>query len=421
MRLFSRSFILLWQGQLVSQLGNQAFLIATTYFTLEGTGSATLVAAVMMASTVPIVILGPIGGTLADRHSRRAILVVTDLLRALAVGGLGLFLLWRPDVTTHHLALLIAVAAFTGVMGAVFAPAVQAIIPDLVSGDRLASANSISQISSQTCILIGQALGGVLYITWGAAGLLLFDALSFAYGGVATWFIPSHRKLPQEAMSLRLAISQYAVETREGMEYVWRRRGMTTVLVIFAGVNFLFMPVFVLLPLYVRDVLGAGVEWYGFLLAGSGAGALVGSIGAGIALTRAQASGRLIPICVTGVSCCVFALAATRVTWLALASFIAIGALSSVINVTVITTFQAAVPTEIRGRVMALIIVLSTAAVPIGMGLGGVMGDLWRGSLPLVFVGCSVAIAILIAVGSRMPGFRDMLDVKGTSASSVTA
>lgn len=74
MALFSRSFILLWQGQLVSQLGNQAFLIATTYYTLEGTGSATLVGVVMMASTVPIVLLGPIGGTLADRHSRRAIL-----------------------------------------------------------------------------------------------------------------------------------------------------------------------------------------------------------------------------------------------------------------------------------------------------------------------------------------------------------
>jgi MFS family permease len=222
-------------------------------------------------------------------------------------------------------------------------------------------------------------------------------------------------------MSLRLAIRRYAVETREGMEYVWRRRGMTAVLVIFAGVNFLFMPVFVLLPLYVRHVLGGGVEWYGFLLAGSGAGALVGSAGAGILLARVRAGARLIGICVTGVSCCVLALAATRVTWLALAAFIAIGALSSVVNVTVITTFQSAVPTEVRGRVMALVLVLSTAAVPIGMGLGGVMGDLWRGSLPLVFAGCGAAIAILIAVGSRMPGFGDVLDVRATSAGSLTA
>lgn len=88
---------------------------------------------------------------------------------------------------------------------------------------------------------------------------------------------------------------------------------------------------------------------------------------------------------------------------------------------TVVTAFQSAVPTEVRGRVMALVIVVSTAAVPIGMGLGGVMGDLWRGSLPLVFAGCGAAIAILIAVGSRLPGFGEVLDIGGTSASSLAA
>jgi MFS transporter, DHA3 family, macrolide efflux protein len=411
MALFNRNFTLLWQGQLVSQLGSQAFLIATAYFTLEATGSATLVAAVMAASTLPIAILAPVGGTFADRHSRRAILVVTDFSRALAVGGLGLFLIWRPEVTPGHIALIVAVAAFSGMMGALFSPAIQALIPDLVPAERLAAANSVGQISRQTSILIGQAIGGALYVSWGVEGLLLFDAASFAYGGLATWFIAADRQPRQAGMSVRETMKQYALDTREGLSYVWQRNGMSAVLAIFAGVNFLFMPVFVLLPFYVGQVLGRGPEWYGFLLAGSGAGALAGSAAAAILLSRVRAGASLIRMCVAGVACCVLLLAATRGSWLALAAFIFIGALSSVINVVVITTFQSAVPSDVRGRVMALVIALSTAAVPIGMGAGGVMGDLWRDSLPLVFGGCGAAIAILIGVSSQVPGFGDLLDL----------
>ena len=417
MGLFNRNFVLLWHGQIVSQLGNQAFLIATTYYTLEATGSATLVALAMMAATVPVAILGPVGGTLADRHSRRAILVVADLLRASAVGGLGLFLLWRPGVTSLHTASIVAVGAFGGVMGAFFAPAVQALIPDLVPNDRLAAANSVSQLSRQACTLIGQALGGVLYAAWGPAGLLLFDSLSFAYGGVATSFLPPDRRQPPAAASIRLAIGQYAAGTREGFAYVWSRTGMAAMLGLFSGVNFLFMPVLVLLPFYTREVLGAGPEWYGFLLGGSGAGALAGSIGAGVVVARVAARAMLVRSCVGGVACGVLLLAVASSPWLALAAFVAIGALSSIINVIVITTCQSAVPSDVRGRVMALVIALSTAAVPIGMGLGGALGDLWRGSLPLVFAGSGAAIATLAAISCRAEGLGALLDGKEYRAS----
>lgn len=330
MVLFSRSFFLLWQGQLVSQLGNQAFLIATAYFTFESTGSTTLIGVVMMASTVPLAVLGPFGGTIADRHSRRAILIVTDLLRALAVGGLGGLLLWRPDVTTDQIVLFVLVAAFNGTMAAMFSPAVQAIIPDLVPSGRLASANSVSQLSTQATILVGQALGGVLYLRWGAAWLLLLDALSFAYGALATWFIPADRTSSEQRVSLWFASQRYVVETQEGIAYVRRRRGMIPVLVVFAGVNFLFMPVFVLLPLYVRSVLDRGPDWYGFLLAGSAAGALCGAGVAGVVVTRVRPYTRLLAACVGGIAVCVLALAATNGCWVALATFVTIGILSSV-------------------------------------------------------------------------------------------
>jgi predicted MFS family arabinose efflux permease len=187
---------------------------------------------------------------------------------------------------------------------------------------------------------------------------------------------------------------------------------MAAVLVLFAGVNCLFMPVFVLLPFYVRDILGRGPEWYGFLLAGSGAGALLGSIAAGVWLTRAPAGVRVIRVCVGGIAGCVLLVAMTPLPSLALAAFIGVGAMSSIVNVTVMTAFQSAVPSDLRGRVMSLVIAVSTAAVPIGMALGGVMGDLWRGSLPLVFAGCGIAIAMLTGLSWRIGGFSDVFAVK---------
>jgi MFS family permease len=418
MAFFSRNFVLLWQGQLVSQLGNQAFLIATALFTIEATGSAVLVAAVMMASTLPLVIVGPIGGTMADRHSRRNLLVLTDLARAFTVGGLGLFLLWRPEAAPSHVALIIAVAAFGGAMGSVFSPAVQALIPELVPHDRLAAANSLNQISSQTSVLAGQALGGVLYVAWGAPVLLLLDAASFAYGAAATWLIPPDAAPHVAAAGIREAMSQYVVQTREGIVYVWRRSGMVAVLGTFAGVNFLFMPVVVLLPLYVRDALKAGPEWYGFLLAGSGAGALAGAAVAGALFSRVRAAALLVTGCVAGIGMSVLLLAAARRPEAALASFVAIGALSSAINVGILTTFQARLPSYVRGRVMALVIVLSTAAAPLGMAAGGVMGDLWRESLPAVFAGCGAAIVLLAVAASRVSGFSELLE-RQRSAESV--
>ena len=410
MAFLSRNFVLLWQGQLVSHLGNQAFLMATTFYLLEVTGSATLVAGAMMAATIPLVILGPIAGAVADRHSRRSILVGADFLRSAAIGGLASVLFWQPDLPSRHLVLIIAVAAFNGIMGALFAPAFQALVPDLVPHGRLATANSINQMSTQTSTLVGQALGGVLYVVWGPAWLLLFDAVSFAYAGIATWCVAADRPVPQVHTGVRVACQRYIADTRAGMAYVWQRTGMTAVLGIFAGVNCLFMPVFVLLPFYVREVLGTGPEWYGFLLSGSGIGALGGSVGASVMLRTIRPHGALVRVCLAGVAAAVLVVAAAGSPWVAFAAFGAIGALSSIINIMVITAFQSAVPPPVRGRVMALVIAVSTAAVPVGMGLAGVLGDRWRSSLPLVFAGSAVAIAVLAGLSCAVRGFGALFD-----------
>src|SRR5690606_32858396 len=154
------------------------------------------------------------------------------------------------------------------------------------------------------------------------ATLLIFDAASFAYAGVATWLLPVDRIMPREPLPLAQVLRRYIVDTRGGVSYVWQRRGLTSVLAVFAGVNCLFMPVYVLLPFYVRDVIAAGPQWYGFLLSGAGVGALLGSVTAGVVLRRLGNPTVLVRVCLAGVAGGVLLLATTDVSWLALAAFV---------------------------------------------------------------------------------------------------
>jgi MFS family permease len=103
----------------------------------------------------------------------------------------------------------------------------------------------------------------------------------------------------------------------------------------------------------------------------------------------------------------VLAIAVTETAWFALSAFVGLGVASSVINVTVITTFQETSPEAIRGRVMSLVTALGTAAAPLGMAAGGRIGEAWRGALSVVFGACGLGIAFLVALARHGVTSRD--------------
>jgi MFS transporter, DHA3 family, macrolide efflux protein len=154
-RLFNRNFLLLCQAQLVSQFGNQAFMIAMMAWTIETTQSATMSGLMVMAGVLPIVVLGPLTGTFADsRRSKLAIVVACDLAAGvlvllLAAGFVAGPSAWRP-------ATLFTIALLVGVCNAFFDPAVNAFVPDLVRREQLEAANAFRQSSRQVTILTAQ-------------------------------------------------------------------------------------------------------------------------------------------------------------------------------------------------------------------------------------------------------------------------
>jgi DHA3 family macrolide efflux protein-like MFS transporter len=398
-RLWNRNFFLLWQGQTVSQLGNQAFAVAMMFWILEKTGSASLMGLIVCMAMLPGLLLTPFGGTFADRHSRIRILVVCDL-----IAGLGILLLtgllYTSPPANVVLKALFAIAILGGVVRSYFTPAVQAAVPDLVPRERLAAANSFGQFSGQIAILLGQAAGGLLYQLLGAPLLFLFDALSFLFAAGSSAFISLPATAPAErsAGEAGKVLSRFVGETASGIRYVFGRGGLRDFILIMALLNFLFSPVLVLLPFYVQNQLGAKAAWYGYLLAAMSAGSMTGFLLAGTLRLQGRArSWALVAGLVVGPG--IFgALGSVRLPWLALGVTFLGGLAMGLVNVYLITTLQSSVPGELRGRVLGLLTTLSSGLTPIGMALAGWLGDVTHKKVPLLFgvAGALSAVSTLL-------------------------
>jgi MFS family permease len=301
------------------------------------------------------------------------------------------------------------VVAAVGCVRAFFQPAVTAAVPDLVPAARLAAANSLLQLSSQGSTVLGQALGGVLFRLLGAPLLFVADGASYLLSAASESFIrqPPVAAGPRERP--RAVFAAYLRETGEGFAYLRRRPGLVALLVAASAVNFFLMPVFVLLPFYVELSLGAGAAWYGFLLSGLSAGSIAGSLLAGLLRLPKRRRGVLLVAAFFAASVLLGLLGVVTSRWLALALLAGAGLASGLINVHVITLFQTATPPELRGRVLSLVIALAGAVTPLGMLVGGVLGDVTGMRLAAIFVGCGAAATATVAVATTRSAFRALL------------
>jgi MFS family permease len=407
-RLLNRNFLLLWQAQLVSQFGNQAFSIAMMAWTVDATRSATMSGLMVMAGVLPVVVLGPLAGTFADgRRSRLRIVAACDALSGALVLLLALGFVagpgaWRP-------AMLFATALLIGVCNAFFDPAVNAFAPDLVERDQLEAANAFRQSSRQFTILASQGLGGILYALVGPAMLFLIDGASFLFASATELLIrpPAVAAPPSTASASRTSGRAKIVD---GFRYVAAQPGMVGFLITTAIFNALIMPVSILLPVYATTNLGADVRWYGFLLAGISAGSMAGGMAAATSHVNASGPSRRVFL-IGSFALLAFALALlgqVRSREIALAIMFITGALGGLINVLVVSIVQRVTSVDFRGRVLGLHSMMTRVLVPIGLVGGGALADLTGRNVPLVYGVCgllALATVLLLVTGRKTRAF----------------
>jgi MFS family permease len=170
-----RDFRLLWAGQVVSQIGDAAFVVALGWRAFTLTGKASSLGIVLMVESLGLVTTLLIGGVLADRYSRKLLLIGSDCARAAVIGVLAL-----ADASGHlTFGLLIGLVALHGLGSGLFQPAFGGILPLLVEEPSLGSANALVGISRQAAFVVGPALAGVIYGLAGSSAIFAVDAVSF--------------------------------------------------------------------------------------------------------------------------------------------------------------------------------------------------------------------------------------------------
>lgn len=408
-RLWNKNYFLLWQGQLLSQFGVQANHIALMFWIKHTTDSATLMGTLLMAATLPSLLLEPIGGVVADFASRKKIIVFTDCLSGFSVLVLGITMLLAPEQHSLLLVLMFVSVSLTNACQAFFRPAATAAIPDLVPTGQLAAANSFGQSSAQFAILIGNGTGGILYRLLGAPLLFVIDGVSYLYAGISEIWIDLPERKVAKAAGIKEALEALRLNFVTGASFFWNHHGMRAFFGMYSLNSFFIVPCVVMLPFFVEDHLKLSPDWYGYFLAVNGVGMIVGFLSAGILTVSSAQRPQVVLSAFFLVAVLVIVFGNTTHVGLAGTLVAAIGLLEGYINVVFVTLVQESVPADMRGRVFGIIATVSGAATPIAMGLSGIVTDKIGRDMPLLYSSCGIALTVLTAMVALSRPLREFL------------
>jgi DHA3 family macrolide efflux protein-like MFS transporter len=403
-RLWNKDFALLWQGQLVSSLGKQAFGLTALLWMKDATGSGAVMGLVMTAAMLPPVLLGPVAGVFVDRWDRRKIIAYTDIAGGLFVLAAALLFLLLPGSKGLLIAAVFAVTLATGLLDTFSQPSIAASLPSLVPKDKLEAANGLNMSGIQLAVFGAQGCSGLLYSILGAPLLILANAVTYLYAGTTELFIRiprRERRAEEESRAALHPFHRFRLEFAEGFRYLKGERGLLTLILVYAVLNFLISPVLVILPFFAEDYLGLGAAWYGYLMAAFGLGAVVGYGLAGAFPTRGRARELAVNANLVVQTLLMFAALYFKAPVAELAIFLVFGITGGVMNVNIGTLIQLAVPAEFQGRVQGIMTTIAAGAMPLGMALGGLAFDLIGQDVPLVFL-TSASLSLAAIAGALM-------------------
>jgi MFS family permease len=270
----NRSFRQLWLGQVVSQMGDWFDTIALYTIILKLTGSGRDVGLLLVARFVPSFFFGPISGVIADRFSRRRIMIVSDILRAVVV--LGFLFVRRPD----QLWIIYVLTVFQLGLSTFFEPAKTAAIPSIVEDRELVAANAISSVTWSAMLTIGAALGGFITGLFGTDVAFVLDAATYLLSAalIASIRVPKRKKRERQKVSLGRLLG--ITETIEGIKYVKDRPRVLALLLVKPAWGF-GGGILTLLAVFGERIFPVGKDaagGIGVLFAARGIGTAVGPI-----------------------------------------------------------------------------------------------------------------------------------------------
>jgi MFS family permease len=363
----SRTYFPLWLGQLISNFGDTLNYIALVVLVFRLTGSGLAVSVTVVFEIIPVLLLAPIAGVIIDRFPRKAILVLSDLVRA----ALVLFLIFADEAWHVYLIAFLLTSA-----SIFFNPTMQAVIPNVVEKESLLAANSVAWTTGRLVQIVASAVAGGLIAATGTGAAFAINALSFVISAllIARLTIPPH--VGQLDRSTKRGIGGWLGDAQRGLSYVRHDRFISRLLVVQALASLAVGATGALLVVLAERHMRLPAEGFAWLLLAIGVGALLGPILLGSFTQNYRNTSLLfLPYIIRGAGDVLIAV----LTPLPLVMLILLiyGLCTSTGMVVYNSLMQSQVHEAVRGRVYTLMDLTWNLMRLISLGLGGLLVDLW--------------------------------------------
>ncbi|HUP65211.1 MAG TPA: MFS transporter [Thermoanaerobaculia bacterium] len=389
-----KNYRLFFFGQLISLIGTWMQSVAQSWLIYRLTDSALLLGLIGFASNIPVFFIAPLGGALADRVSRRDILIATQTASMLLAAILAALTLTGVVKPWH----LFVLASSLGIINGFDIPARQSFAVEMVGREDLVNAIALNSTIFNAARVAGPAVAGIL-VAWIGEGWCFFgNAVSYVavLAGLLLMRLPPVPRVERSEGALSHLV--------EGFRFAAATGPIRALLLLLTVLSFTGMPYSVLMPIFAEEILGSGPRGLGILMGATGVGALLGSIS--LATRRTVIGlGRWVARAGVAFGLCLTAFSLSRSFWLSVVILLPVGYSMIVAMASSNTLIQAMVPDALRGRVMAVYSMVFMGGAPMGALLAGSMAER-IGAPATVALGAGMAVVAAAIFWLRLPAHR---------------
>lgn len=403
-KLYHKNFNILVIGQIISLFGSSIQRFALSLYLLDLTGSASIFATILAISMIPVVLISPVAGILADRGDKKKLMVWLDFISAILL----IFYLFIVLNGKDHEIIIAIVMVLLSTISTIYQPVVNTCIPIIVQDEQLVRANAIIQQVGSLSNFVGPILAGMLYGFFGIIGVIILNMLSFLFSAILEMFLEIPHEKTKTKQSLRTV---FVTDMKESYHYLRYKNPIVFRMLLFSGFYNLFLvPVFsVAAPFLIKVTFGLSSEIYGLAEGMIALGMIIG----GLIITwkpnqfHIRRVHRLlyftsISMAIMGVSIFLFqkdyTTALLSVSLFTIGGMIIMGILG-VANVLSASYLYQAIDASVLGKILAFGSAFATLCIPMGQVLFGGMLELFETNIYwLIYIAAAFVFGVTLLV-----------------------
>lgn len=376
----TRNIMLFGMGKIISIFGTAIYTFALGLYVLKETGSGLSFATTLAIGIIPLIVINPFAGVIADRVNKKKIVVSMDMLNGILL--LGVY--WISSIVGLSILMIYVTTFIMTAFTCFFSISFEAAKPNIVSDKRLMSINSISKIIDSVSLILGPMIGGMVFAFIDIKRFILLNGLSFIISSILEMFIDFEFNDQEKKADSSSGRINFVKEIKEGLRYIKERKEIMRMLSVFVALNFfLGYAISVPLPYIVNTVLKLTTLEFGIIESGFPVGMIIGAVLIKSILNKVGYT-KLLKVASFMIASCMFLVGLPvifgnndggNLTYLSyyFVTMVILGTSISFVDIPILYVFQKMIPERYRGRVLSIGMSIAKTVLPIALILSGLL------------------------------------------------